>query len=36
MRNTHFGDGGNFGFGGKAKGDFSLDSDRKISRKRGT
>lgn len=38
MRNTHFGDGG-FGFGtkfSKAGGDLSLDSDRKISRKRGT
>ena len=34
MRNTHFGDGG-FGFGTKIKGDISLDSDRKISRKRG-
>lgn len=35
MRNTHFGDGG-FGFQGKFKGDMnSLDSDRKISRKRG-
>ncbi len=35
MRNTHFGDGG-FGFGSKFKADISLDSDRKISRKRGT
>jgi hypothetical protein len=35
MRNTHFGDGG-FGFGSKIKGDISLDSERKISRKRGT
>lgn len=34
MRNTHFGD-GNFGFQGKMKGDLSLDSDRKASRKRG-
>ena len=36
MRNTHFGDGG-FGFGAKFKGgDLSLDSERKVSRKRGT
>lgn len=35
MRNTHFGDGG-FGFGGKARGDMSLESERKISRKRGS
>lgn len=34
MRNTHFGDGG-FGFAGKIKHDLSLDSERKISRKRG-
>jgi len=34
MRNTHFGDGG-FGFAGKLKHDLSMDSDRKISRKRG-
>jgi hypothetical protein len=34
MRNTHFGDGG-LGFGGKFKGDLSLDSERKVSRKRG-
>lgn len=34
MRNTHFGDGG-FGFGAKFKSDISLDSERKISRKRG-
>jgi hypothetical protein len=35
MRNTHFGDGG-FGFQAKFKADLSLDSDRKISRRRGT
>jgi hypothetical protein len=35
MRNTHFGDGG-LGFGAKFKGDLSLDSERKLSRKRGT
>lgn len=34
MRNTHFGDGG-LGFGAKFKGDLSLDSERKVSRKRG-
>jgi hypothetical protein len=34
MRNTHFGDG--FGFNGKFKGELSLDSERKVSRKRGT
>lgn len=34
MRNTHFGDG--FGFNGKFKGEVSLDSERNISRKRGT
>jgi hypothetical protein len=36
MRNTHFGDGGLGGFGAKFKGDLSLDSERKLSRKRGT
>ena len=35
MRNTHFGDGG-FGFQAKFKSDLSLDSERKISRRRGT
>ena len=36
MRNTHFGD-SSFGFGGnnKLKNDLSLDSERKVSRKRG-
>lgn len=41
MRNTHFGDGG-FGFnkngktGGGVGGEASIDSERRISRKRGT
>jgi len=35
MRNTHFGDSG-FGFTGKFKNDLSIDSERKMSRKRGT
>jgi hypothetical protein len=35
MRNTHFGD-SSFGFQAKFKGDLSLDSERKVSRKRGT
>ena len=38
MRNTHFGDGGfgfNSNFGKFRNADMSIDSDRKISRKRG-
>ena len=35
MRNTHFGDSG-FGLSRKLKGDFSVDSERKMSRRRGS